>query len=72
MSERTARGQRQQPYGRKIEAAIRDGAIPRHSGMVGRIDVAHDDWCPKLRGGPCNCDPDLSIRWEPAPVGGKN
>ena len=23
------------------------------------IEVQHDDWCPKLKGGSCNCNPDV-------------
>jgi hypothetical protein len=29
-------------------------------GTVGLVMVAHDDWCPKIKGGPCRCDPDVS------------
>ena len=25
------------------------------------IGIAHDDWCQMYLGGPCNCDPDITI-----------
>ena len=34
-------------------------------GETEHVMIAHDDWCPKLKGGPCRCDPDVSIQKEP-------
>ncbi|MCC7419959.1 MAG: hypothetical protein IT428_06750 [Planctomycetaceae bacterium] len=25
------------------------------------VSIKHDDWCDHLKGGVCNCDPDVSI-----------
>lgn len=30
-------------------------------GKIYRLRVAHDDWCPHLKGGTCVCDPDFSF-----------
>lgn len=70
MSARSARRRRaeaylSQPYVAKLNMAIEAGAIPLIPGAVAHLDVKHDGWCPKLRGGLCRCQPDLEVRWEP-------
>jgi hypothetical protein len=47
-------------YYPKVMAAMR-GVIP---GKVFLVTVAHDDWCPKLSGGPCRCDADVVLEGE--------
>jgi len=47
-------------YMLKILRMQRDGLLP--AGIVGDIDVKHDDWCDVYRGGFCNCDCDVSLR----------
>lgn len=47
----------------KLFVLLVSGLLPR--GQVYRLDVAHDDWCPKGPAaggkGPCQCDPDLYV-----------
>ncbi len=31
------------------------------------VDVLHDDWCPRLRGGECTCDAEVK---DPVPLAG--
>jgi hypothetical protein len=38
-------------------------------GHVTIAQIAHDPWCPKLRGGPCRCDPEITD--ETLPVAGE-
>jgi hypothetical protein len=45
-------------YVEREVAAFESGRIPR--GRVALVNVAHDDWCPKLTGGACTCDPDMT------------
>jgi hypothetical protein len=42
-------------------------AFPR--GRVTIANVAHDDWCPRLRGGLCRCEPEIA--YETLPVVGE-
>lgn len=51
----------QQPYVRKQLQAIADGTLPLAPGTITVVSVLHDDWCPKLAGGDCRCDPDLVV-----------
>jgi hypothetical protein len=41
-------------------------ALPR--GHITIANIAHDDWCPKLRGGLCRCNPEIT--YEPLPAAG--
>jgi hypothetical protein len=50
-----------QSYVKKIVAAHERGVISSAPGTVNNIWVYHDDDCPKLRGGLCNCNPDLEV-----------
>ncbi len=53
-----AKARRGQPY---IESLLAAGAtLPASS--VSIVEVLHDDWCPKLRGGLCRCEPDVVTR----------
>jgi hypothetical protein len=47
-------------YYPKVMAAMR-GVMP---GKVFLVTVEHDDWCPKLSGGPCRCDADVVLEGE--------
>lgn len=64
MSRKSARRRRAeariaQPYMTKIGEACARGAFP--PGAVADVIIRHDDWCPKLRGGLCTCNPDLEV-----------
>lgn len=45
-------------YQRKIARLIRKGKIRPVIG-VHDLEVKHDDWCAALKGGTCNCNPDI-------------
>lgn len=30
-------------------------------GEINMINYFHDDWCTQLKGGSCNCDPDMQV-----------
>ncbi len=47
------------PLERKLLALLVSGHL-RECGLY-RLEIAHDDHCPKLRGGHCQCDPDLIL-----------
>ena len=47
-------------YYPKLMVAMR-GIKP---GEVSIVTVGHDDWCPKLTGGPCRCDADVVVEGE--------
>lgn len=49
-------------YQKKLASMVRTGEIP--AGQMGNALARHDKWCGKLKGGRCNCDPD--IEWMPA------
>jgi hypothetical protein len=51
-----AKAHLKQPYILRQLAAA--DAFPR--GRVTIANVFHDDWCPKLRGGLCRCDPEIT------------
>ncbi len=54
------------PYLVQILALHAAGHLRR--GRVHHIDVLHDDWCPRLRGGDCRCDPELVLDGRPLEV----
>ena len=33
-------------------------------GKTSIVTIRHDDWCPKLMGGPCRCDADVVVEGE--------
>lgn len=48
-------------YLEKIEKLVKDGVISRSA--VTEVIVAHDDWCPMIRGEEsCSCEPDIVTR----------
>ena len=47
---------------RKILQMQDAGTLPKDIGLH-RFDVAHDDWCQHFHGRPCNCDPDITVKW---------
>ncbi len=53
-----AKARRGQPY---IEPML-EGGLTAPAGSVSIVEVLHDDWCPKLRGGLCRCQPDIVTR----------
>jgi len=53
-----ARARRGQPYLAQVIAAGQ--SLPPQS--VSIVEVRHDDWCPKLAGGLCRCEPDIVTR----------
>jgi len=53
-----AKARRGQPY---IEPIIEAG-LAAPAGTVSIVEVSHDDWCPKLHGGLCRCQPDIMTR----------
>ncbi len=36
-------------------------ALMEKRGQVVTIDIAHEPWCPELKGGECRCDPDIYV-----------
>ena len=44
----------------KLAALHKFGAFK--PGQLSMVDIAHDDWRPKLVGGVCSCNPDVRIR----------
>ena len=53
-----AKAQCGQPY---MEPLLEAG-LTAPAGSVSIVEVSHDDWCPKLRGGLCRCQPDIVTR----------
>jgi len=51
-----------QGYVKAIDQAVRSGVLPTATSVVYEVTVGHDDWCPKLKGGLCNCEPILSYQ----------
>jgi hypothetical protein len=51
-------------YRKMIISAIQDGLLQPLAGSVIQVDVIHKDSCSFLRGGECDCDPDLLQRSE--------
>jgi hypothetical protein len=58
-----------QSYVKALDQAVRAGVIPTATGVVYEVIVGHDDDCPKLKGGLCNCEPILTYR--PVKAGGE-
>lgn len=53
-----AKARLKQPYIKPVVAAGQE----QPAGTVSIVEVRHDDWCPKLQGGICRCNPDIVIR----------
>ncbi len=53
-----ARAWRGQSY---IDPMLEAG-LAAPAGSVSIVEVSHDDWCPKLHGGLCRCEPDIVTR----------
>jgi hypothetical protein len=71
MSERAARRSRRLPsYLPKILEVYRALGSPR--GGVSHILIGHDDDCPRLEGGECNCNPDVRLTEYEPPMTGVN
>ena len=51
-------------YRKMIISAIQDGSLQPLAGKVIQVDVIHNDGCSFLRGGECDCDPDILQRSE--------
>ena len=47
-------------YIRKIERLQAEGKLPTTVGLH-EITTLHDEWCRFLKGGECNCDPDIRM-----------
>ena len=47
-------------YQKKVKKLIENGNIPEDVSL-GEVEIRHDDWCGLLKGGICNCDPDLAF-----------
>jgi len=47
---------------RKIQRMLASGEIRLIPGVT-LIDVKHDDGCRFFKGKPCNCDPDIVVKW---------
>jgi len=56
------RPQRPPNYLAKIAYLRRVGLLRLDVG-VHELDIAHDDWCPHLKGKTCRCNPDIVPRW---------
>jgi hypothetical protein len=46
-------------YMGKVRAALQKANFP--PGALVRVDIEHDDGCGYWRGGPCDCDPAVSL-----------
>ncbi len=49
-------------YQKAILEAYTNGVLVAKPGTATVIDVYHDDWCPFLQGGVCDCNPDIIQR----------
>ena len=54
---------RKHTYFRTLVELVERGVLP--PGLVGVVDVYHDDWCRINHGGYCNCDPEIRLRPPP-------
>jgi hypothetical protein len=45
------------------------GALP--NGQMHMVDVEHDSWCAHFEGRPCNCSPNVKVRYS-VPGGSNN
>ena len=52
-------------YAKRLAQLWRSGRLPAMPGTVSTVRIYHDDWCPKLRGGLCSCQPDLELATTP-------
>jgi hypothetical protein len=57
-----AKQPREPNYVVKIRFLQRLGALPSSVGLH-EIHVLHDGWCAHLKGGICNCSPDIKLDW---------
>lgn len=59
-----------QPYLERQLAAVSADPSIAPPGHVSIASVLHDDWCPKLTGGLCRCDPEITFETLPTPKDG--
>ena len=52
---------RQPNYLRKLQYLYACGALP--VGAVHMVDILHDGWCRHFQGQPCNCNPDIRLKY---------
>ena len=52
-------------YVARLLALVAAGEIPLWPGQVTHVDVYHDDVCPALSGGVCECDAVVKVRGDP-------
>ena len=45
-------------YRKKIEKMVKDDKLDTTPGVY-IMHIFHDDWCNFLKGGKCNCNPDI-------------
>lgn len=45
-------------YLKKLNKLLATKEVPTDT--ITLVNVAHDDWCGKLKGGECNCNPDIT------------
>ena len=55
------RPRRQPNYMRKLKYLYALGALPH--GQVHMVTIEHDGWCAHFQGQPCNCNPDVKLRY---------
>jgi hypothetical protein len=48
-------------YVRRLQYLHTIGVIPRAG--VAKVDIYHDGWCAHFQGWPCNCVPEVKVRW---------
>jgi hypothetical protein len=46
------------PY---IDALIAHAKTIAKPGQVAEVTIYHDPWCPRLRGGSCQCEPEIEL-----------
>ena len=49
-------------YVARLLAMLERGELVTSPGQVTHVDVFHDDWCPALSGGVCECDAVVKVR----------
>ena len=54
-----------QSYVATLLAMLDRGDLALMPGEVVHVDVYHDDGCPALDGGVCNCESDVRVRGDP-------
>ena len=52
---------RKHNYKKKIEELVDKNQLPSTPGLY-ILHVYHDDWCNYLKGGECNCNPNLVVK----------